>query len=310
MLTYDNVHRLGAQRQSVRQARRERGGHRLSAARLGRRPHLLLRAVLCRGLLRQLSGSRRDRGRGPPRDRHHLCLRAAAHLREPADADHGAHGGCRRAQAQDVPLSSSTSRANGARKSSTRRRCRSGARLIYSARRRSGLWPAEEPLRAVAHPRRLYGGRGDRPGNFPLLSRARHQPEAALRADRSLGLHHRAAGRRDLRRHGRQAEYRRRREDRRQRRGAVQVARRVPRLLQGPGEDRRDQDAGRLGAHRRCRLLRSQDRASEDHRSRQGCRPAEGRHAVRAEIHREQAEVLSEHQGSGGARRQARLRQP
>ena len=174
--------------------------------------------------------------------------------------------------------------------------------LVYGA--------AEEPLRPLAHPRRLYGGRGDRAGDLPLLSRARHQPEAALRADRGLGLHHRAAGRRNLRRHGRQAEHRRRGQDRRQRRSAVQVARRVRRLLQGPGEDRRGQDAGRLGAHRRRRLLRSEDRPPEDHRPRQGCRPAQRRHAVRAEIHREQAQVLSQHPRGGGVRRRARLRLP
>ena len=150
-----------------------------------------------------------------------------------------------------------------------------GARLVYWLGDFLVYGAAEEPLRPDAHPRRLYGGRGDRAGNFPLLSRARHQPEAALRADRSLGLHHGAAGRRNLRRYGRQAEHRCRRQDRRERRGAVQVARRVPGLLQGPGKDRRDQDAGRLGAHRRCRLLRSEDRAPEDHRPRQGCRPAE-----------------------------------
>ena len=51
-----------------------------------------------------------------------------------------------------------------------------------------------------------------------------------------------------------------------------------------------------------------QDRASEDHRPRQGCRPAQRRHAVRAEIHREQAQVLSEHPGSRRVRRQARFR--
>ena len=91
-------------------------------------------------------------------------------------------------------------------------------------------------------------------------------------------------------------------------RGAVQIARCLPRLLQGPGEDRRDQDAGRLGAHRRCRLHRSEDRASEDHRPRQGCRAAQGRHAVCAEVHREQAQVLSEHQGSGRAGQRTRRR--
>ena len=98
------LHRLGAQRQRVRRARRERGDDRLSAARLGRRSPVLLRAALRRGLLRQLPGGRRDRGGGPARDRHHLCVRAAARLREPADAHHGAHGGCGRAQARDVPL--------------------------------------------------------------------------------------------------------------------------------------------------------------------------------------------------------------
>jgi long-chain acyl-CoA synthetase len=53
---------------------------------------------------------------------------------------------------------------------------------------------------------------------------------------------------------------RRRSEDRRQWRGAVPLAGRVRGLLQGPGKDRRDQDAGRLGAYGRRRLLRSQDR--------------------------------------------------
>ena len=71
--------------------------------------------------------------------------------------------------------------------------------------------------------------------------------------------------------------------------------------------DARDQDAGRLGAHRRRRLLRPA-RPPEDHRPRQGCRAPQRRRAVRAEIHREQAEVLPQHQGGGGLRRRARLR--
>ena len=257
MLTYDNVHHRGARSAALRQARRERRDHRLSAARLGRRPHLLLRAGLSSaGFCVNCPESPRDRGGGPARDRHDLRLRAAARLREPADPHHGAHGGCRRAQAQDVPLTSSAhARKCGEKILNGEPVPLSGAAAL-AARRRPGLRAAEEPLRPDAHPRRLHGGRGDRAGDLPLLSLARHQPEAALRPDRSLGLHHRAARRRDLRRHGRQAEHRGRRQDRRQRRGAVQVARRVPRLLQGPGEDRRDEDAGRLGAHRRCRLLR------------------------------------------------------
>ena len=135
------------------------------------------------------------------------------------------------------------------------------ARLLYRPRRCPRLRAAEEPVRALAHPRRLYGRRGDRTGNLPLLSRARLQPEAALRADRGFGLRHRAAGRRDRRRDRRQGVARRRDQDLRQRRGAVPLARRVRRLLQGSGKDRRGAHAGRLGAYRRCRLLRSEDRA-------------------------------------------------
>ena len=185
------------------------------------------------------------------------------------------------------------SRASGARRSSTASRCRStrgcstalGDVLVYGpVKNRFGLtrirvgYTAGEAIGPEIF--RFYRSLGIN------LKQLYGQTEASR-------LHHRAAGRRDLRRHGRQAEHRRRRQDRRERRGAVQVARRVPRLLQGPGEDRRDQDAGRLGAHRRRRLLRSEDRPPEDHRPRQGCRAAQGRHAVRAEIHREQAEVLS-----------------
>jgi hypothetical protein len=47
---------LGAQRQPVRRSGRRRGSDRLSSDRLGRRPHFLVRAILCRRLLRQLSG--------------------------------------------------------------------------------------------------------------------------------------------------------------------------------------------------------------------------------------------------------------
>ena len=51
-----------------------------------------------------------------------------------------------------------------------------------------------------------------------------------------------------------------------------------------------------------------QDRASEDHRPRQGRRQAQRRHAVPAEVHREQAEVLSQHPRGGGLWRRPRLR--
>ena len=67
-------------------------------------------------------------------------------------------------------------------------------------------------------------------------------------------------------------------------------------------------DRGRLRQDRRRWLHRSQDRPLEDHRPGQGRRAAQRRYLVRAEIHREQAQVLSQHPRSRGVRRQARLR--
>ena len=55
-------------------------------------------------------------------------------------------------------------------------------------------------------------------------------------------------------------------------------------------------------------LLRREDRPPQDHRPRQGRRQAQRRHAVPAEIHREQAQVLSQHPRGGRLRRQARFR--
>ena len=46
-----------------------------------------------------------------------------------------------------------------------------GVRLLYAHRRSFGLRAREEPVRSHAHSRRLYGRRGDRTGNLPLLSR-------------------------------------------------------------------------------------------------------------------------------------------
>ena len=64
-------------------------------------------------------------------------------------------------------------------------------------------------------------------------------------------------------------------------------------------------DCGRLCQNRRRRLHRSQDRPSQDHRPRQGRRPSQRRLVVRAEIHREQAQILSQYPRSGGAGRRA-----
>jgi long-chain acyl-CoA synthetase len=63
-------------------------------------------------------------------------------------------------------------------------KCRWHARLIYSARRHSGLCAAQEPLRPVQDPRRLHRRARRSAGDFQFLSFARHQPETALRLDR------------------------------------------------------------------------------------------------------------------------------
>ena len=81
-------------------------------------------------------------------------------------------------------------------------------------------------------------------------------------------------------------------------------------VLQEPGGDRRGAGRRRLVPHRRRRLPRRR-RAPEDHRPRQGRRPhraAPRRRAVRAEVRREQAQVLPLHQGGGGLRRRPRPR--
>jgi hypothetical protein len=151
------------------------------------------------------------------------------------------------------------------------------------------------------HPPGLYRGRGDRPRHLRFLPRARHQPEAALRHDRGQRVHHGAAGRPDPAGHGRGTGARGRGEDRRQWRGRVSRAGQLPGVLQESRGHLGDQGFGRLGPHRRRRPVHRR-RAPEDHRPRQGCRQAERRHARRPEIHREQAEILPECQGSGGLR--------
>ena len=301
-------HRRGADRLRFRQALREGRDHRLPADRLGRRPHLLLRAGDPRRALRQLPGKPGHRGRGPARDRHHLRLRAAAGVRDHADPDHGAHGGRVGAEAADVQVLHRP-RGQGRREDPQRRAGRRRGRPpALESRRRPRLRAAEEPLRAHKHQGRLHGGRGDRPGDLPLLPLDRRQPEAALRADRSFGLRHHAARRRDPRRHGRAAR-RRRSRSASTRTARCSTARpasssATTRTTAKTAETKtadgfvRSGDAGFFDA----------ERAPEDHRPRQGRRPDARRRPVPAEIRREQAEVLSEHQGGRGLRRRARLR--
>ena len=198
-----------AQCECLRQNHRARRDHRLSANGLGRRSHFQLRAGARGGILRRLPRKPADRGRGPPRDRPNLFLRASARLREPADLDHGAHGGCGLDQAHGVQS------FHGRRKARWRTDFKRRAGLARHARSlwprtRSGLRTRQEPPRADPDPRRLHGGRGDRARDLPLLPLARAEPETVLRADRSQRLRHAAIRWRDRRGHGGQARARRR----------------------------------------------------------------------------------------------------
>ena len=77
--------------------------------------------------------------------------------------------------------------------------------------------------------------------------------------------------------------------------------------FQEPEQDGRGADGGRVRQDRRRRRIRAR-RATQDRRPRQGRRPARQRAIVRAQIYREQAQVLRRHPRGGGARRGARLR--
>jgi long-chain acyl-CoA synthetase len=130
MLSYDNMHHLGAQRQLFDKLdENEETIAYLPLAWVG--DHLFSYAQhYVAGYLRQLPGGGRDRGGGPTRDRHHLRVRAAARLREPADAHDGAHGG-RGALKRRCSTTSSLTRASGARRSSNKEPVPLTARLIY-----------------------------------------------------------------------------------------------------------------------------------------------------------------------------------
>ena len=93
-----------------------------------------------------------------------------------------------------------------------------------------------------------------------------------------------------------------------QRGSLIPLAGGVRRILQRPGEDCGSAYARRLGSYRRCRVLRPQDRSIADHRPRERCQQSRRRHGVRAEIHREQAQILSEYPGGRCGRRRPRFR--
>ncbi len=226
------------------------------------------------GLLPGLSGKSRDRHAGPEGDRPDLLLRSAARVRAVAHPRDDPHRGCGLHQAAPVPLFHRGGAAPWRSHSQRPIHLPNGPPALR-ARQDSGLRAAQERARPLARARRLYGGRGDRSRSVRVLPIARAELEAALWPDGSVPLCHRPSGRSDLLRYGRAGGAQCGHSHRRGRRGAVQVARHVRRLFQGRGQDGRGLDRGRLRKNRRRRLLRRQDRSSEDHRPRQGCRTAQ-----------------------------------
>ena len=249
-------HHVGAERQRLRQAR-PRATRRSPICRWpGSATIFSYAQALCRGLLRNCPETprpwcedRREIGPtyifAPPRVFENLLTRPWCAWRTRAAL-----------KRRHVPLLPRRGAGAGARRSSTASRCRCRRRLLYGSGNLLVYAPLQEPL-GLSRMRVGYtAGEAIGPEIFQLLPLARHQSEAALRPDRSLGLHHRcsptarsiptrSASRRRTSRSGSPTTAR-----------CCSVARRLPGLLQGPGRDRRDQDAGRLGAHRRRRLLR------------------------------------------------------
>ena len=185
------------------------------------RPYLLLCAVDPDGLRGELPG---ERGHGAPRpegDRAHLFLRAAAHLGEPPDQRDDPHPGRGLGQAEARPVLPR----------------RGAADRAAAAHREAGAAGAAPPVRAGAPPRlraaegqpghaadppRLHGGRGHRAGDLPVLPRARHQRQAALRHDGVERVHRHPEGRGGEARHGGDADSRRGDPDLRAGGGALQ----------------------------------------------------------------------------------------
>ena len=245
----------------------------------------------------------------PEGDRADLLLRAAARLRGPADQRDDPHGGRVAAEALAVrPLhGAGAPRRPGASWTASRSRCVDrlgyalGNLLVYAPLRNTlgfsrvrVAYTAGEAIgpdlfvfyRSIGiNLKQLYGS--TETAVFVCL-----QPDHEVRAD-TVGVPI----------EGVEIKVDRRRRDP----GAL--ARPAEGVLQGPGRDRRGARRRRLVPHRRRRLHRRR-RPPEDHRPRQGRRPdrrrRQRRRAVRAQVRREQAQVLPVHQGGGRLRRRAR----
>ncbi len=207
------VDHRGARRRRVRSADAGRGRAFVPADGLDRRPPVLVLRMAGGGLHHQLSRVRGHGDDGLARDRSHVLLRAAAGVRESADAGDDQDGGRREAQALGVSL------FHGRRPPLRRRD--PGRQTRHSPRGPPALraWqprhlrPVAQRARDEPDSRGVHRRGGDRAGSVPLLPVDRHQHEAALRRDRDVRLCLPAARRRHQARFGGQAGARRRSED-------------------------------------------------------------------------------------------------
>ena len=162
------------------------------------------------------------------------------------------------------------------------------------ARRGAGLRAGARPAGLAAGALGLYRRRATRSRYLPVLSRVRGQHQAGLGLDRARRSRLVAARWRGGPGHGRPGHTGFRRADCRGRRGADPLRRGVQGILQAARRHPRDDDRGRVAAQRRFRLCRP-PRPSRHRRPRQGCRQTRRRHAFRAAIRREQAQIQPVH---------------
>jgi hypothetical protein len=231
--------------------------------------HLLLRAGLCWPGFASTARKAPRRWSRTARDRHHLRLRAAARLREPADLTMVRMEDAGRAKRGHVRLLHGAG-AQGRRGilDGKRSACRTGCSTASAI---SSSMAAEEPLRAHEHRVGYTAGEAIGPEIFRFYrSLGVNLKQLYGQTEASVYITNQPDGEIDADTVGKPLA-RRRGQDRRQRRGALPLARRVPGSITRTPKDRRDQDAGRLGAFRRCRVLR-RARPPQDHRPRQGRR--------------------------------------
>jgi long-chain acyl-CoA synthetase len=243
-----------------------------------------------------------DRAGRPQGDRADLLFRAAARVREPADARDDPDGGCQQPQAPDVPSLHRGRQAMGrenpqrAGSAAVARACPTGLAILVYAPLKNALgfskvrtaYTAGEAIgpELFSFYRSLGMNLKQLYGQTEAFLYVTAQPDGQIRAD-TVGP---ATPNVEIRI-----------ED-----GTGEVLYKSPGQFVGYFKDAEKTAETMtprwLRAHRRCRLLRGRHWPSQDHRSGQGCLEAEVRLTCSRRNTSRTAEVLSEHQGGGGVR--------